>query len=206
MMDHRSKALHAPAAIRNRVPILAMLREVLPSHGLLLEAAAGTGEHAAFFAAAFPGLQWQPSDPDPTARSSIAAHAAEAALPNLLPPLDLDVEGPDWEAVVQPAPAAMLAINLIHIAPWQATEGLLRGAGALLPKGGPLVLYGPYRRRDAPSVPSNEAFDESLKARDPRWGLRLLEEVAEHAAARGLDLERVVEMPANNLTVVFRRR
>ncbi|HLS69864.1 MAG TPA: DUF938 domain-containing protein [Kiloniellales bacterium] len=205
MTDSRM-ARHAPATARNREPILAVLQEVLPPQGLLLELAAGTGEHAVFFATAFPELKWQPSDPDPTARASIAAHTAEAALSNLRPPIDLNVEEPAWEAQVTATPDAILAINLIHIAPWEATLGLMRGAGKLLHAGGPLLLYGPYRRQDKPTAPSNEAFDESLRARDPRWGLRLLEEVVAIAAEQELDLEKVVEMPANNLTVVFRRQ
>lgn len=205
-MTASDTALHAPATARNREPLLAVLREVLPASGLLLEIAAGTGEHAAFFAGAFPDLTWQPSDPDPRARASIAAHAAAAGHLNLRAPLELDVTRPDWERNLPESPAAMLAVNLIHIAPWAATEGLLRGAGALLPPGGPLVLYGPYRRAGHPTAPSNEAFDADLRARDPRWGLRLLEEVTALAAEQGLDLERVVEMPANNLAVVLRRR
>jgi len=199
-------ALHAPATTRNREPLLAVLRDALPSSGLLLEIAAGTGEHAAFLAGAFPELTWQPSDPDPAARASIAAHAAAAGHANLRPPLALDVTRPDWEVALPGPPSAMLAVNLIHIAPWEAAEGLLRGAGALLPAGGPLVLYGPYRRASHPTAPSNEAFDADLRRRDPRWGLRRLEEVTALAAGHGLALERVVEMPANNLTVVLRRR
>lgn len=199
------KALHAAATTRNRDPILAVLRQVLPQEGLLLEIAAGTGEHAAYFAAAFPDLLWQASDPDPDARSSIAAHAARAALPNLLPPLDLDMEQADWDKTLKAIPDAILAINLLHISPWRATEGLLKGAARLLPFGAPLILYGPFRRKGVATAPSNEAFDASLKARDLRWGLRLLEDVADLAEAQGLTLDRVVEMPANNLTVVFRR-
>jgi len=199
-------ALHAPATARNREPLLAVLRDVLPSSGLLLEIAAGTGEHAAFFAGAFPELTWQPSDPDARARASIAAHAAAVGRTSLRPPLDLDVTQPHWEHRLADRPSAMLAVNLIHIAPWEAAEGLLRGAGALLPADGPLVLYGPYRRAGHPTAPSNEAFDADLRRRDPRWGLRRLEEVTALAGEEGLDLERVVEMPANNLTVVLRRR
>jgi hypothetical protein len=202
--EMRDKALHAPATLRNREPILSVLQEVLPTQGLLLEVAAGTGEHAAFFSQAFPRLRWQASDPDPGARESIAAHAAKAGL-NLPPPLDLNVSELGWEQAIASPLDAILAINLIHISPWQATLGLLEGSQALLRTGAPLVLYGPYRRRDVPTAPSNEAFDQSLKARDPRWGLRLLEEVAREAELRDLMLEKVVEMPANNLTVVFRR-
>lgn len=201
-----SDAQHAPATLRNREPIRDVLEEVLPASGLVLEIAAGTGEHAVHFAAAFPGVIWQPSDPDPAARRSIAAHAAQAALANLRPPLKIDVSRPDWHLALEEKPSAILAVNMVHISPWEATRGLLQGAGATLPSRGPLILYGPYRRKDAPTAPSNESFDESLRARDPCWGLRLLEDVTQQAEAEGLMLERVVEMPANNLTVVYRKR
>jgi hypothetical protein len=193
----------APAAQRNRDPILAVLREELPERGLVLEMASGTGEHAVHFASALPHLTWQPSDPSADARASIAAWRASEGPENMLAPLELDAASADWPV---DAADAMVCINMVHISPWEATEGLMRGAGRLLPSGAPLVLYGPYRRAGHPLEPSNAAFDESLKARDPRWGLRELEAVAQCAEASGLDLVRVVEMPANNLTVVFRRR
>lgn len=196
--DRRS----APAALRNRDPILAVLREVLPKTGLVLEIASGTGEHATHFARALPGLAWQPSDPDPAARASVAGWAAAEGLGNLRPPLALDAAAEDW--AIDRADA-ILCINMIHISPWEATEGLMRGAGRLLPPSGPLVLYGPYRRADRPIEPSNAAFDEDLRRRDPRWGLRQLEDVADCAARAGLLLDRVIEMPANNLTAVFRK-
>ncbi|HYJ84250.1 MAG TPA: DUF938 domain-containing protein [Allosphingosinicella sp.] len=193
---------HAPAATRNRDPIAAVLREVLPASGTVLEVASGTGEHAACFAALFPGLAWRPSDPDPEALDSIRAWREEAGPGNLLEPVRLDASAGSWPVA---SAEAMLCVNMVHISPWQATEGLMRGAGRLLPPGGPLVLYGPYRRAGVPTAPSNEAFDESLNSRDPRWGLRDLEAVEAEAERNGLRLERVVEMPANNLTVVFRR-
>lgn len=193
---------HAPAAARNREPILAVLRRHLPETGLVLEVSSGTGEHAVHFAAALPGLTWQPSDPDPDARASIAAWAAEAGLPNLRPPLALDAATEDWPVA---RADAVLCINMIHIAPWAAGLGLLRGAARRLPPGGPLILYGPYRRGGRHTAPSNAAFDAGLRAQDPRWGVRNLEAVAEAAAATGFGPPSVEEMPANNLTVVFRR-
>ena len=193
---------HAPATERNRDAIAEVLREVLPEQGLLLEVAAGTGEHAAYLAPIFPGLTWQPSDPDPEALTSIEAWQADAGADNLLPPVFLDAASETWPI---DSADAILCINMVHISPWAATGGLMRGAGRLLPPGGPLILYGPYRRADVPTAPSNEAFDASLKARNPAWGLRDLEAVQAEAAGQGLGLERVYEMPANNLTLVFRK-
>ena len=192
----------APATERNREPIAAVLREVAPERGTLLEVASGTGEHAAFFAALFPDLLWQPSDPDPEALASIRAWRAEAGLANLLEPLLLDASAGDWPIA---AADALLCVNMVHISPWAATVGLMRGAARLLPQGGPLILYGPYRRAGVPTAPSNESFDASLRSRNPQWGLRELEAVAVEAELNGLRLERVYEMPANNVTVVFRR-
>lgn len=194
---------HAPATARNREPILAVLREELPESGMVLEVASGTGEHAVHFAQALPELTWQPSDPSPEARASIAAWRELEGSQNLLAPLELDAASDIWPIAHADAVAC---INMVHISPWQSTEGLMRGAGRVLPRGAPLILYGPYRRAGRALEPSNAAFDESLKARDPSWGLRELEQVAECAASQGLDLSRVVEMPANNLTVVFRKR
>ncbi|MCJ2178842.1 DUF938 domain-containing protein [Novosphingobium album (ex Hu et al. 2023)] len=193
----------APAAARNRDPILAVLREVLPPSGLVLELASGTGEHAVHFARALPGLVWQPSDPDADARESIGAWRGTEALTNLLPPVALDAAAPLWP--VETADA-VVCINMIHISPWASTEGLMAGAGRLLAPGHPLVLYGPYRRAGHPIEPGNQAFDEDLKRRDPRWGLRQLEDVRACAKEHGLVLERYVEMPANNLSVIFRKR
>jgi SAM-dependent methyltransferase len=194
---------HAPATERNREPIAAVLEGVLPAEGLVLEIAAGSGEHAVHFAGRFPNLLWQPTDPDPEALASIAAWREEAGLANLLEPQRLDAAAPDWPVA---AADAILCVNMVHISPWAATEGLMRGAGALLPPGGPLILYGPYRRAEAPTAPSNEAFDASLRSRNPDWGLRDLAAVKAEAARHGLGFERLHEMPANNLTLVFRRR
>lgn len=193
-------AHHAPATLRNRDPILAVLREALPGSGLVLEVASGTGEHVRHFAEALPALSFQPSDPDAAARASIAAWCA--GLPNVLPPLALDAAATDWPIA---RAEALLCINMVHISPWAATLGLFAGAARLLPEGAPLYLYGPYRRADVPTAPSNEAFDESLKARNPAWGLRRLEDVHAVADAAGFAFDRLVEMPANNLSVLFRR-
>jgi Protein of unknown function (DUF938) len=193
---------HAPATARNRQPILAVLREVLPPEGTVLEVASGTGEHVVHFARALPGLRWQPSDPSAEARESIAAWSAAEAATNVLAPLALDAAGPDWPIAQADA---VLCINMIHISPWAASQGLMRGAAGILPAGAPLVLYGPYRRAGRELEPSNAAFDESLKQRNPAWGLRLLEDVIELAADCGFGLGSVIEMPVNNLAVVFRR-
>ena len=193
---------HAPATERNRDAILAILRNELPSCGLVLEVASGSGEHAVHFAAALPHLDWQPSDPDPAALASIAAWRVEAGLPNLRPPVRLDAAAP-WP--VESADA-ILCINMAHISPWAATLGLLSGAGKVLAPGGLLYLYGPYFRDGVETAPSNLAFDASLRARDPQWGLRRVEDVAAAASVEGLRFERLVEMPANNLSLLFRRR
>jgi SAM-dependent methyltransferase len=197
----------APHVARNVEPIAEVLRGVLPEGGLVLEIASGTGEHALYLAHAFPGVTWQPSDPDPVALASIAAwrEAAEAPnlqAPNLQAPVQLDAAAEHWPIA---AADAILCINMVHISPWSATEGLMRGGGQLLPSGAPLILYGPYRRAGIPTAPSNEAFDASLQARNPQWGLRNLEAVQAEADRNGLSFERLVEMPANNLTLVFRR-
>ena len=195
--------LHAPATLRNREAILAVLRDVLPPAGVVLEVAAGTGEHAVFFAAALPELAWQPADLDRAGLSSIADHRAEAALANLRAPLHLDVTEPAWARDL--AADAIVCINMIHIAPWEACLGLLAGASALLAPGSPLYLYGPYRFEGAFIAPSNADFDASLRARDPRWGVRDLDEVTRAAEAAGFTRSRVVPMPANNHSVVFQR-
>jgi hypothetical protein len=196
--DRRS----SPSAARNRDPILAVLRRVLPAAGLVLEIAGGTGEHAVHFAGALPGLEWQPTDPDDQSRRSIAAWRAEAGLPNLCAPQPLDVTQSDWP--VERADA-IICINMLHISPWAATVGLLAGAGRRLPPGAPLVIYGPFRQAGVPTAPSNEAFDQSLRARNPAWGLRKVEAVAAEASEQGLTLKEIIPMPANNLTLVFRR-
>lgn len=193
---------HAPATTRNRDAIGAILQDELPSAGAVLEVASGSGEHIVHFAVTFPALDWQPTDPDPTALASIAARRHDADLPNLRPPLQLDADGA-WPIG---AADAILCINMVHISPWTATLGLLAGAGRILPSGGLLYLYGPYLRDGTQTAPSNLAFDASLKARDPRWGLRRIEDVIGVAAAEGLHFDRLAEMPANNLSLLFRRR
>lgn len=193
---------YAPHVARNTQSLLSVLRDVLPAAGLVLEVASGSGEQSVRFARAFPLLQWQPSDPDPGALTSIEAWVADAGLPNLREPVALDAASATWP--IERA-EAMLCINMVHISPWTATLGLLAGAGRLLPAGRPLILYGAYRRKGSDTAPSNEAFDRSLRARNAAWGLRDLEEVTEAAATHGLVLDRVTEMPANNLSVIFRR-
>jgi len=194
--------VYAPAVARNREPILAVLRRVLPATGLVLEVASGSGEHAAFFAAALPGVSWQPSDPDPHARASIAAFRDAGAPPNLLPPVALDASAAAWPVA---GAAAVVCINMIHIAPWSASEGLMAGVARVLPARGVLYLYGPYKEDGRHTAPSNEAFDVDLRARDPRWGVRDLGEVIALARRHGLTHRETVVMPANNRSVVFRR-
>ncbi|HYC74594.1 DUF938 domain-containing protein [Brevundimonas sp.] len=196
-------ALASPAAARNREPILQVLKAHLPARGRVLEIAAGSGEHAVAFASALPGLEWTPSDPSAEARTSIAAWAGVAGLPNLRPPLALDMLD---EASWPKGPFnAVVCINMIHISPWAATEGLMKLAGRVLPVGGLLATYGPYLEAEVPLAPSNAAFDGSLRARNPDWGLRDRDEVAAAAKAEGLALTRRVGMPANNLMLLFRR-
>lgn len=192
----------APAVARNREPIAALLLPLLPPRGLVLEIASGTGEHILHFARAAPHLTWQPSDPAEDARASIAAWAAADGLANIRPPLALDAAAADWPVGKVDA---VVCINMIHISPWEATEGLMRGAAARLPADGLLFAYGAYRQEGVPTAPSNEAFDGYLKNLDPRFGLRDLGEVARCAARHGLALARVEEMPANNLSLIFRK-
>jgi hypothetical protein len=194
---------HAPATARNRDAILAVLRETLPESGLVLEIASGTGQHVCHLAAALPGLRFQPSDPDAESRESIAAWTGQSGLSNVLAPLALDVVEDDWSDRA-PAADAILNINMIHISPWSACRGLLRGAGRLLAPGAPLYLYGPYKRGERHTAPSNEAFDQSLRERDERWGVRDLDDVVACAREHGFALERTLEMPANNLSVILR--
>ena len=196
--DRRS----APHVARNASLIADVLRDILPPTGLVLEVASGTGEHVLHFARTFPGLTWQPSDPDPLSLRSVEAWRRDGGPANLLPPLPLDATSDAWPL---DRADAMLCINMVHISPWAATKGLMRGAGRVLPPGAPLYLYGAYRRAGVETAPSNDAFDRSLRGRDPSWGVRHLEEVEAAALGQGLRLERVIEMPANNLSVIFRR-
>ncbi|WP_445001385.1 DUF938 domain-containing protein [Halomonas mongoliensis] len=193
----------SPAAARNCRPILEVLKQWLPERARVLELASGSGEHALAFATAMPGWQWQPSDPAAPALASIAAWREAAALPNLRAPIRLDATDPgDWP---QDPFDAVVAINLIHISPWAVAEALMARAGERLVPGGVLYLYGPYRRGGAHTAPSNATFDADLRRRDPRWGVRDLEAVAAEAERHGLALQRVVEMPANNLSVLLVR-
>jgi SAM-dependent methyltransferase len=194
---------HAPAAERNREPILAVLERVLPATGTVLEIASGTGQHAVHFAAALPQLVWQPSDTDASARASIAAWTAHSGLANVRAPLAVDVRDMSWGIA---SADAIVCINMIHISPWEAAQGLIGGAGRLLPAGGVLFLYGPYRRGGAHTAPSNAAFDEQLKSRNPAWGVRDMEAVVALADAAGFDADEPVAMPANNFVLVFRKR
>ncbi len=197
-MDARQ---HSPSATRNREPILEQLQRLLPAEARVLEIASGTGEHAAYFAAAMSGWAWQPTDPDEAARASIAAWCAGMA--NVSAPLALDTSAAVWP--VEGRFDAIVAINMIHISPWEATLGLVAGAGRLLGAGGILVTYGAYRRDGAHTAPSNEDFEQWLKARDPRFGVRDIADVEAAANAQDLRLRETIEMPANNFLLVFAR-
>ncbi|MCC2095328.1 MAG: DUF938 domain-containing protein [Hyphomicrobiales bacterium] len=192
----------APPAQRNRDPIADILRTILPQRGLVLTIAEGTGEHAVHFARIFPHLTFQPTDPDPGALASIAAWTAHEGLENILPPLALDASLDEWP--VEKADAIM-CINMIHISPWAATEGLMRGAARVLTKGGTLYLYGPYRRDGKQTSQSNEKFEGWLKSLSPDYGVRDLAEVTACAARNGFGAPEIIDMPANNFSVVFQR-
>ena len=192
----------APAALRNREPIAEVLSGWLPPNGLVLEIASGTGEHAVYFADRFPALDWQPSDVHPDALTSIGAWRAAASLPNVREPLVIDARSPEWPI---DAADAVLSINMVHISPWASALGLLDGAARLLSSGSPLILYGPWLKDDIATVPSNLDFDADLKRRDPAWGLRRVEDFAAAAEPRGLTLDAVERMPANNLMMLWRK-
>lgn len=191
-----------PSALRNRDPILDVLRGLLSEPQKVLEIASGSGAHALHFATQMPHLTWQPTEAETAAVANLSKLQAGADLPNLLPPLHLDVTAPQWPAT---GADAIVAINMIHIAPWEATRGLLAGAEQILKQGGLLFLYGPFEEDDRVTAASNAAFDQSLKQRNPRWGLRNLSQVCALAQDFGLELVARFEMPANNLSVVFRR-
>ncbi|HLU67572.1 MAG TPA: DUF938 domain-containing protein [Kofleriaceae bacterium] len=194
--------IRSPAAERNAEPLRLVLSRVLPASGLVLEVSSGGGQHAEHMARALPGITWQPSDIDEQALDSIAETVAEAGLGNLRPPVRLDATWDQWP--VERADA-VVCVNMVHIAPWEAALGLMAGAARLLAPGGPLVTYGPYRFSGQFTAPSNQAFDRSLRARDPSWGVRDVDDLAAAAARAGLGLEEVVPMPANNHVLVFRR-
>lgn len=194
----------SPSAARNSAPILEALKRYLPTHGVVLEIGCGTGEHAVCFAEAMPALTWLPSDPDPASRASTASWIMFKGLNNVLAPLDVDTRSAEWGVEGLAPFDAMVSINMIHIAPWAATIGLFSGAGRLLRSGGLLLLYGPFMHNGAHNAPSNAAFDESLKARNPSWGLRDIAEIEGVAGAAGLRLDETVDLPANNKLLVFR--
>ncbi len=201
---------YAPATQRNREPILEILRRVLPAKGTVLEVASGTGEHAVFFAPRLKPRQWLPSDPNPQMRASIAAWSTYEPTDNLYPPLAIDVRKPSWSVEKESSVDgdtsplnAIVSINLIHIAPWSACLGLIAGASRLLPPGGILYLYGPFKRNGQHTAASNAAFDASLQASNPDWGVRDLEDVVAIAQDHHLVLDQIYPMPANNLSVVF---
>ena len=204
----------APATARNREPILDVLRRFVAPGANVLEIASGTGEHAVFLAPRLEVASWQPTDRDADSRRSIDAwrmHAAPGApadqdghIERILPALDLDVTSHPWPPLPT-RPDLIMCVNMIHISPWRACEGLLDGAAGLLAPGKLLFLYGPYRREGKHTAPSNEAFDASLRSRNPEWGVRNLEDVVIAAADRGFTLTEVVEMPANNLSVILTR-
>ena len=193
---------YAPATLRNRDLILDILRDVLPTKGVILEIASGSGEHVVHFARNFPDLVFQPSDREPEALRSVAAWVDAARVTNVRTPMVLDVSQSPWP---DPSADGILCINMVHISPWEATLALIRGAAAILPSTAPFYLYGPYKREGFATAPSNQAFDQSLRDRNPTWGLRDLEAVAEFAQSVGFSVPKVTEMPANNLSVVFRR-
>lgn len=193
----------APATQRNRDAIADILRDILPSKGRALEIASGTGEHIVHFAQQFPDISWQPSDPDGNALKSIAAWSDESEAENILPPIQIDAASAQWGAE---RPDFILCINMVHIAPWAAAIGLMAGAAAILPENGLLYLYGPYKEEGVPLAPSNANFDQSLKSRNPDWGLRLLSDMKQLGQQHGLQLKERIEMPANNLSLIFQKQ
>ena len=205
-IDHRDgndAKRHAPATLRNRDAIAAVLERILPTEGRVLEIASGSGEHIVYFAERFPRLEWQPSDADPASRASIGAWVSDSALANIRPPIDLDAAADNWPVT---AADAILCINMIHISPWAATEGLLGGAARLLPSGAPLYLYGPFHLPGRETAPSNLDFDRSLRARNPAWGLRSLADIEAVGTRQGFWVDGIVDMPANNVSVILRKR
>ena len=193
---------HAPATARNSQPLAEVLARELPASGTVLEIASGSGEHAVFMARRFPALDWQPSDRDAEALASVDAWAAEARLANLRPAIALDAAAPDWPIV---SADALLCVNMVHISPWDAAVGLFAGAGRVLGSGAPLVLYGPFVEPDVETAASNHAFDQSLRQRDPTWGLRSTADLDRLAAGHGMTRTARCAMPANNLVLVYRR-
>lgn len=204
MADTPDLRRYAPATERNREPILAVLQQVLPPTGTILEISSGTGEHAVFMAPQLAPRYWLPSDPNPDARASIAAWQQSVPCDNVYPPIDLDASSPEWLVESKEPITAIVNINMIHIAPPSAYLGLFAGANRVLSTGGILYLYGPFKQGGIHTAPSNEAFDESLRSQNPAWGIRDLEEIVTVAHSHNLELQKVYPMPANNLSVVFK--
>jgi Protein of unknown function (DUF938) len=210
-MTSQDARQYAPATERNREPILELLLQVLPRSGTVLEIASGTGEHAVYFASRLSDFMWLPTDVNPQARASIAAWTEHFGCKNIYPPLELDVNEPVWvveKTVTQwlnTPIVAIVNINMIHISPWSACLGLMAGAGRILPVGGILYLYGPFKQAGEHTAPSNAAFDEYLRAQNQQWGVRNLDDVVAAAKAENLILKQTYQMPANNLSVVFER-
>ncbi|HSE76777.1 MAG TPA: DUF938 domain-containing protein [Alphaproteobacteria bacterium] len=193
----------APATVRNREPICDVLRRVLPPRGLILEIASGSGEHVVFFARELPKLTWQPSDPDPQARASIAAWVRTAGAFNVRPPLDLDVGEAPWSIV---RADAVICINMAHVSPWGSTLALFAGSADILPPDALLYLYGPFKRGGVHTAQTNQSFDDDLRSQNPEWGVRDMEDVIAAAAAAGFRHHETVPMPANNFSLIFRRQ
>ena len=193
---------YAPATARNSGPLAEVLALELPESGLVLEVASGSGEHAVFMARRFPTLRWQPSDLGTDALASVEAWVAESGLANLLPAVALDASAQQWPIDVADA---VLCVNMVHISPWSASEGLFAGAGRILAPGSPLILYGPFIEQQIETAPSNLAFDESLRMRSPEWGLRKVTALDRLAASHGLERTARHEMPANNLPLVYHK-
>jgi hypothetical protein len=199
MSDDRQ---YAPATLRNRDFILDVLRDVLPMSGMVLEIASGSGEHVVHFAKSFPNLVFQPSDPEPVALQSVAAWVKATGVTNVRAPVVLDASQSSWPIA---SADGIICINMVHISPWDTTLGLIKGAAAILAPASPFYLYGPYKREGVATAPSNRAFDRSLRDHNPAWGLRDLEAVAAMAQSVGFSAPIITEMPANNLSLVFRR-
>jgi hypothetical protein len=197
--------MYSPSAARNRVPILEVLQKHFPAKATVLEIGSGSGEHAVFFAKAMPGLTWQPSDPDAASRRSISSWIASERVKNVRQPLDLDVLQPDWYSAVKQPIQAIVAINVIHISPWQATLNILAGANELLPEGGRLLFYGPFMFDGKHHAPSNVEFDAALKAKNPEWGVRDRRTLSDEAKCNGLIAHEIIAMPANNHSLIFAR-
>jgi Protein of unknown function (DUF938) len=205
MNTPQSARQFAPATQRNREAILEILLQILPASGTILEIASGTGEHAVYFAARLTDRKWLPSDPNPQSRASIAAWTAHSPSDNIYPPIDLDASASLWTLPDTAPITAIVNINMIHISPWSTCLGLMAGSDRILPPGGILYLYGPFKQGGEHTSPSNAAFDDSLRAQNPSWGVRNLDDVVAAAKAQNLNLINTYQMPANNLSVVFQR-